>query len=73
MDERAGLIRVVDKGHTCSCPLVKQGLTPPEFCDCTLGWQEEAYSKMLGRPVKAELEESILRGGRRCVFRICYA
>jgi predicted hydrocarbon binding protein len=69
-DEKAGTIRIVDKGPQCSCPLVKEGSTPPEFCDCTLGWQKEAYSAMLGRPVEAELEESILRGGRRCVFRI---
>jgi hypothetical protein len=69
-DEQAGTIRIVDKGPNCSCPLVKPGMTPPEFCDCTLGWQKEAYSTMLQRPVEAELEESILRGGRRCVFRI---
>jgi len=69
-DEQKGTIRIVDKGPNCSCPLVKQGMTPPEFCDCTLGWQKEAYSAMLGRPVEAELEESILRGGRRCIFRI---
>jgi hypothetical protein len=45
-------------------------MTPGSFCDCTLGWQEEAYSEILGRPVKAELEESILRGGKRCVYRM---
>ena len=69
-DEAQGVIRVVDKSPTCTCPLVKEGKTPPSFCDCTLGWQEEAYSTLLGRPVKAELEESILRGGKRCAFRI---
>jgi predicted hydrocarbon binding protein len=69
-DEAAGSIRIVDKATTCSCPLVDQSLTPPEFCDCTLGWQKETYSMILGRPVEAEIEESILRGGKRCVFRI---
>jgi len=72
-DEQAHTIRIVDKGPNCTCPLVKQGETPPEFCDCTLGWQKEAYSAMFGRPVVAELEESILRGRRRCVFRIRFA
>lgn len=67
-DEGAGTIRVVDRSPHCTCPLVKEGATPPSWCDCTLGWQEEAYSEILGRPVKAELEESILRGGKRCVF-----
>jgi hypothetical protein len=69
-DEKAGTIRIVDKGPGCSCPMVKQGETPGSFCDCTLGWQEAAYSYILGRPVRAELEESILRGGKRCVYRI---
>jgi hypothetical protein len=69
-DESKGTIRIVDKGPHCSCPMVKEGVTPASFCDCTLGWQEEAYSTILGRPVKAELEESILRGGKKCVYRI---
>ena len=69
-DEARGTIRIVDKGPGCSCPMVKEGVTPPSFCDCTLGWQETAYSEILGHPVKAELEESILRGGRKCIYRI---
>lgn len=69
-DEKAGTLRIVDKASTCTCPLVKPGLTPPEFCNCTLGWQKETYSAILGKPVDAEVEESILRGGKRCVFRI---
>jgi hypothetical protein len=69
-DEAEGTIRIVDKGPSCSCPMVKVGVTPPSFCDCTLGWQVETYSAILGRPVTAELEESILRGGKKCVYRI---
>ena len=69
-DEAAGTIRVVDKGPSCTCPMVKVGETPGSFCDCTLGWQEATYSRIVGRPVKAELEESILRGGKRCVYRM---
>ena len=69
-DEAKGTIRIVDKGPSCSCPMVKVGTTPGAFCDCTLGWQEQTYSEILGKPVKAELEESILRGGKRCVYRI---
>jgi len=69
-DEGKGVIRIVDKGPSCSCPMVTVGSTPGSFCDCTLGWQEATYSAILGRPVKAELEESILRGGKRCVYRI---
>jgi len=69
-DEKAGTLRVVDRATRCTCPLVKPGTTPGAFCECTLGWQQAAYSAVLGKPVQAELEESILRGGKRCVFRI---
>jgi predicted hydrocarbon binding protein len=69
-DEEAGRIRVVDKSNHCTCAFVDEQLTPPAFCDCTLGWQKETYAMILGQPVDAELEESILRGGKQCVFRI---
>jgi hypothetical protein len=69
-DEAKGTIRIVDRGPGCSCPMVKEGTTPPSFCDCTLGWQVEAYSTILGRPITAELEQSILRGGKKCIYRI---
>ena len=69
-DESAGVIRIVEKSRRCTCPFVKLGETPGDFCDCTLGWQRAAYSAILGRPVEAEIEESLLRGGSRCVFRI---
>jgi len=69
-DAAKGTIRIVDKSPTCTCPLVKMDLTPPSFCDCTLGWQKEVYSAVAGRPVEASVEESLLRGGNRCVFRI---
>lgn len=69
-DKAAGTIRIQDKASKCTCPLVKNGLTPSLQCLCTLAWQRETYSGILGRPVEAELEESILRGSKRCVFRI---
>jgi hypothetical protein len=69
-DEKAGTIRVFDRGPHCSCPLVKEGVTSGAQCDCTLGWQRETYSAILGLPVDGTVEESILRGGKRCVFRM---
>ena len=69
-DEKTGAIRVTEKASTCTCSLVQKGLTPPEFCHCTIGWQRRTYSAVLGKPVEVELEESILRGGKRCIFRI---
>ncbi|MGE5360740.1 MAG: hypothetical protein ACM3NQ_17120 [Bacteroidales bacterium] len=69
-DRKAGVITIVDRAKSCTCPLVKPGLTPAAQCECTLGWQEETYSRILARPVKASLVESILRGSTRCVFRV---
>jgi predicted hydrocarbon binding protein len=69
-DEKAGVLRVIGKPSPCACPLVKMGRTPADFCNCTLGWQQEAFSTVIGKPVTAEIEETVLRGGKRCSFRI---
>jgi hypothetical protein len=69
-DEKAGVLRVAGKPAPCACPLVKAGRTPADFCNCSAGWQQEAYSTVLDKPVAVEIEETILRGGSRCRFRI---
>jgi predicted ArsR family transcriptional regulator len=69
-DEKTGTLRIIGKPAPCACPLVKIGRTTAEFCDCTLGWQQAAFSAVLGKPVSVEIEESVLRGGSRCSFRI---
>jgi hypothetical protein len=69
-DEKTGVLRVVGKPAPCACPLVKIGRTPAEFCNCTLGWQQAAFSVVTGKPVTAEIEETVLRGGKKCSFRI---
>ena len=69
-DERAGVIMIIDRSQSCTCPLVKKGLTSGLQCECTLGWQEQTYGAILGRRVKASVGESILRGSDKCVFRI---
>ena len=72
LDEQAGLLRVIGKPAPCACPLVKTGRTPARFCDCSRGWTQSAFSTVLGRPVAVEIEESVLRGGTRCSFRITF-
>lgn len=69
-DEKSGTITIVDRASRCTCPLVDQALTPGLQCECTLGWQEATYGAILGRPVRASLSESILRGSSRCVFTV---
>jgi len=72
LDEQAGLLRVIGKPAPCACPLVKVGRTPGDFCDCSRGWTQSAFSTVLGKPVAVEIEESVLRGGTRCSFRITF-
>jgi hypothetical protein len=69
-DEKAGVITITDRFARCSCPLVGKVATPGLQCECTLGWQEATYSAILGRPVRASLVESLLRGGTKCTYRI---
>jgi predicted hydrocarbon binding protein len=69
-DEKTGVLRVVGKPAPCGCPLVKAGRTTAEFCDCSRGWTQAAFSTVLGKPVTVEIEESALRGGSRCSFRV---
>ncbi|MEN6560935.1 MAG: hypothetical protein ABFD52_09190 [Acidobacteriota bacterium] len=70
LDEKAGTLRVIGKPAPCACPLVKPGRTPASFCRCTLGWQEAVFATLMGKPVTAEIEETVLGGGSRCSFRI---
>ena len=40
------------------------------MCSCSVGTQEGIYEALFNRPAKAKLEESILRGGKRCEFTV---
>ncbi len=69
-DEKTGVLRIAGKPGPCACPLVKAGRTPTDFCNCSAGWQQEAYSTVLDMPIAVEIEETVLRGGQRCSFRV---
>jgi predicted hydrocarbon binding protein len=69
-NEKTGVLSIIGRPAPCACPLVKASRTPAGFCDCTLGWQQAAFSTVLDKPVFVEITESVLRGGSRCSFRI---
>jgi hypothetical protein len=72
-DKSAKTIRINGKKQEfCFCPFIDKSITPKEFCDCSIGYMKESYEAILGNPVEIKLEESILRGGGRCVFFIKY-
>ena len=70
-DREKGIVTVVgpERGD-CYCPLVDRHKTPASVCNCSLGWQQFTYENLLGENVTVELKESVVRGGKRCVFEI---
>lgn len=59
--------------NICLCPMVeaqKAGEISPTYCFCSVGYVQEMHERMLGRPVEVELVDSVLRGGKRCKFRM---
>jgi len=60
----------------CLCPMVEvqsAGRISPTFCHCSVGYVREMHERMLGGPVQVELVDSVLRGGKRCRFRLTVA
>ena len=60
----------------CLCPTAeaqKAGAFSPTYCLCSLGYVKEMHERILGRPVEVELVDSVLRGGKRCQFRMTVA
>ncbi len=56
----------------CLCDLMEskpKGISPT-YCECSVGYVRELFGRRFGRPVTVALLESVLRGGRRCRFRI---
>jgi hypothetical protein len=57
----------------CFCPLVRskmdQGM-PVDFCNCGSGWFRQQWEGAIGRPVRVEVLQSVLRGDERCEFAI---
>jgi len=60
-----------DERTDCFCPLNSRAQhTPGVVCHCSLGWQKHTWETLLQKKVSVELKESVLRGGKRCVFEI---
>jgi hypothetical protein len=71
-DREKGII-TMDSGERtdCFCPLIGRLYnTPKVACNCSLGWQQHTWETLLGKKVQVELKESVLRGGKRCLFEI---
>ena len=69
-DKEEGVITVTTPERDCVCGLVNSKITPAYFCQCSIGWQKETYEAILGKKVEVEIKESVLRGSKRCVFKL---
>ena len=71
-DMEKGLITMASEERPdCFCPLISVSQhTPKVACNCSLGWQQRTWETLLQKKVKVELKETVLRGGKRCVFEI---
>ena len=60
----------------CHCPWVKESLrrddveVPAIFCTCSAGFHKRFWEVVLGRPLQAEIRESVLAGDDRCTIAI---
>jgi hypothetical protein len=62
--------------YYCHCPWVKESLkkgrtdTPAVFCNCSAAFHKKPYDVIFGKPVRAEVMESIVKGDLQCRFAI---
>ncbi len=70
-DREKGIITITSAEQTtCGCPLIGQGRPPAIVCNCSLGNQQQTFETVLGKKVRVEIKESVLRGGKHCTFEI---
>ena len=70
-DMEKGIIDLLEKPRTqYNCPLASLVKLPVAMCCCAAGTQEAIYERLFDRPVKATVDESVLRGAARCSFTI---
>ena len=68
----SGLILADENKNQCVCPLVNKdrGVRSSILCYCSEGFAEKMFSKVVGKPVNAEVISSIHRGDKTCQYQI---
>jgi predicted hydrocarbon binding protein len=69
-DKEKGLIRIETPERDCVCPFIDSKKISKSICQCSVGWQTQTYTTILGKEVKAQCVESVIRGSKKCVFEI---
>ena len=69
-DEEKKLIRVEGSKSECFCPMFNHSTVSKSICQCSVGWQSQTYETITGLKAEAKCIESVITGGKRCVFEI---
>lgn len=61
--------------YACHCPWVREAIKSgmkisPEFCYCSAGFEKRIWDVIFGRPVEAEVLQTVLKGDLICKFAI---
>ncbi len=70
LDNEKKIIRIETAERECFCPMFDSKKVSKSICQCSVGWQSQTYETILGQSVKAECIESVIRGGKKCIFEI---
>jgi len=69
----AAVNRVEKRRAYCFCPIIRNQLDegmPATFCYCGAGWYRRQWEGAVGKPVRIDIVESLLKGDDRCTFAI---
>ena len=71
-DKENGIITADENKNYCVCPLIFNKKTDGlnALCYCSEGMAEQMFSFVTGKPVKAEVVQSVLRGSKTCVYKV---
>ena len=70
-DKENGIITVASEDRTeCFCPMIDTHKVSDAVCNCSLGWQKQTYETVLGKQVDVKIKESLIRGGKKCIFEV---
>jgi hypothetical protein len=67
-DPETSTIKVIGKPvDRCACPYAQAANAPKSLCNyCCVNFQVKMFEMLLDKPVKVQLDESFLLGGKRC-------
>jgi hypothetical protein len=71
-DATRGIITADENKTECVCPLVRCGAVKGQslLCNCSEGFAERMFARVLDRPVHAQVVRSILKGDPSCVYQV---